>query len=264
MSPERAAATATGAAAPAASLPDIVRIVRDGKEVAFRVVNKLTAWRAQTVMQKEPGTVAWIEEFAPGDVLVDVGANVGVYSLCAARFRGARVFAFEPESQNYAVLNENIYRNGLHDSVTAYCVALSDETGYRPLYLSEFQAGSSCHNLGEPLNPDRVPMAVVAFRQGSCVTTLDRLVAEGVVPPPQHVKIDVDGIEHKVVRGAARTLADARVKSALVEVNTKLDEHWGIVDFMLERGFRYSEEEADRARRKDGPFAGTGNYVFRR
>ena len=40
-------------------------------------------------MSKEPGTVAWIEEMAAGEVLLDVGANVGLYSLCAARFRGA-------------------------------------------------------------------------------------------------------------------------------------------------------------------------------
>jgi len=74
----------------------------------------------------------------------------------------------------------------------------------------------------------------------------------------------VDGIEHKVIAGAARTLANAGPRSVLVELNTNLDEHWSIVDLMLERGFGYSEEEAARARRDDGPFKGTGNYVFRR
>jgi len=253
-----------GATAPTASLPEHITIVRDGLEVAFTTVNQVTAWRVQSAMSKEPGTIEWIDGFAPGEVLVDVGANIGLYALCAARFRGARVFAFEPESQNYALLNQNIHRNRLHASVTAYCIALSDETGYSTLYLSEFQPGGSCHTFGEALNPDRAPMAAVAFRQGSHATTLDRLVGEGVLPVPQHIKIDVDGIEHKVVRGAAQTLRDARVRSVLVEINTKLDEHWGVVDSMLELGFAYSEAEAARARRKEGPFAGTGNYVFRR
>jgi len=240
-----------------------ISIVRDGKEVKFIAVNELTAWRAQSVMSKEPGTVAWIEEMSEGEVLLDVGANVGLYSLCAARFRGARVFAFEPESQNFALLNANIHRNGLQDAVLAYSVALSDETRFDSLYLSSFEPGGSCHAFGESVRPDGSPLAA-AFRQGCFATTLDALVAAGVIPVPRHIKIDVDGIEHKVIRGGAKTLAERAVRSVLVEINGKRDDHWGIVDFMLEQGFHYSEEEAQRALRTAGPFAGTGNYVFRR
>jgi FkbM family methyltransferase len=240
-----------------------ISIVRNGAEVRFNTVNDLTAWRARTAMTKEPGTIAWIEEMSAGDVLFDIGANVGLYSLCAARFRGVKVFAFEPESQNFALLNANVHANGLQDSVLAYCVALSDETRFDTLYVSNFEPGASCHNFGEAVQPDGAPLAA-AFRQGCFATTLDALIASAAIPLPRHIKIDVDGIEHKVIRGAARTLADRGVASVLVEINAKRDEHWGIVDFMLEQGFRYSEEEAQRARRTEGFFAGTGNYVFRR
>ena len=240
-----------------------ISVVRDGKEVQFVAVNELTAWRARSVMTKEPGTIEWIEEMSQGDVLLDVGANVGLYSLCAARFRGARVFAFEPESQNFALLNTNIYHNGLQEPVLAYCVALSDETRFDSLYLSRFEPGGSCHAFGETLNPDGKPLHA-AFRQGCFATTVDALVAASAIPVPRYIKIDVDGIEHKVIHGAAKSLADARVRSVLVEVNGKRDEHWGIVDFLLEQGFNYSEAERERALRTAGPFAGTGNYVFRR
>jgi FkbM family methyltransferase len=240
-----------------------VRVVRGDLEVAFTVVNQATAWRAQTAMTKEPGTIAWIAEFKPGELLIDIGANVGIYSLCAARFSGVRVIAFEPESQNYALLNENIYQNALHDSVTAYCVALSDETKFDLLYLTQFLAGGSCHSFGASLSPN-LKLRHAPFRQGCFATTLDKLVADGVVPVPQYVKIDVDGIEHQVVRGANATFRDPRVRSVLIELNTALDEHWEVVDVMLERGFAYDADEADRARRTEGPFTGTGNYVFRR
>ena len=245
------------------SLPEVINVVRGGVEVAFTVVNKVTAWRAQTLMSKEPGTVAWIEEFAPGQTLVDVGANVGMYSLCAARFRGVQVYAFEPESQNYAILNQNIHRNGLQDQVTAFCVALSDGTRYDALYLSEFTVGGSCHTFGEQTNADGAPMAP-AFRQGCYATTLDAMVGEGAVPVPDHIKIDVDGIEPRVIAGARRTLTDRKVKSVLIEINSAMEEHWEIIDLMLGLGFDYSQEEADRARRTEGPFTGVGNYVFRR
>jgi FkbM family methyltransferase len=240
-----------------------ILIVRKGAEVRFNTVNEMTAWRARTVMAKEPGTIAWIDEMSAGEVMLDIGANVGLYSLCAARFRGARVFAFEPESQNFALLNANIHSNALHDSVLAYCVALSDETRFDSLYVSRFEPGGSCHAFGESVTPDGEPLKA-AFRQGCFATTLDALVAAGALPVPRHIKIDVDGIEHKVIRGAAKTLADRRVGSVLVEINGKRDDHWGIVDFMLEQGFNYSEEERERALRTEGPFAGTGNYVFRR
>jgi len=240
-----------------------VSIVRGAVEVRFAVVNTTTQWRAQTIMSKEPDTVAWIEEFAADDVLVDIGANVGLYSLCAAAFRRARVYAFEPESQNYAVLNRNIHLNGLDERVTAYCAALSDRTGFDLLYLSKLSAGSSRHTFGESVDHLLQPMDA-AFRQGCYSTTLDALVDEGVLPVPRHIKIDVDGIEHKVIAGAARTLARPDLRSVLIELNTNLDEHWSIVDLMLEHGFGYSEEAAARARRSEGPFQGTGNYVFRR
>ncbi len=246
-----------------AEKPKTIKVVRGDLEVAFTVVNEATAWRAQTVMTKEPGTISWIAEFKPGELMIDIGANVGIYSLCAARFSGVQVIAFEPESQNYALLNENIYRNALHDSITAYCVALSDETKFDLLYLTEFLAGGSCHSFGASVSPNLKPRPA-PFRQGCYATTLDRLVADGIVPVPQHVKIDVDGIEHKVVRGADATFRNPRVKSVLIELNTALDEHWEIVDDMLERGFSYDSDEADRARRTEGPFTGTGNYVFRR
>jgi len=246
-----------------ANWPDRVKIVRGGREVEFAVINATTAWRARTAMTKEPGTISWIEQFKPNDVLIDIGANVGIYSLCAARFNEVRVFAFEPESQNFALLNENIFRNSLDESVTAYCVALSDQTKFDFLYLTQFDAGSSCHTFGESLSPSLKPRPS-PFRQGCFSTTLDALVAEGVVPVPQYVKIDVDGIEHKVVSGADATFRDPRVKSVLIELNSALDEHWEVVDGMLARGFTYDAAEADRARRHEGPFAGTGNYVFRR
>lgn len=243
--------------------PERIVVKRGGAEVSFAAVNPITAWRARSIMEKEPGTVSWIEEFAPGEVMIDIGANVGLYALCAARFCDVRVYGFEPESQNYALLNRNIHDNGLGDKVTAYCCALSDETRFDVLYLSQFMAGGSCHNFGESVGPDMRPMNA-AFRQGCFSTTLDELVARAVVPVPHHIKIDVDGIEHKVIRGAAHTLRDGKVRSVLVEINTNLEAHWDVIDTMLDCGFTYSQEEAEQAQRKEGAFKNVGNYVFRR
>jgi len=49
--------------------------------VKFAVPNSVTGWRAQTLFTKEPDTIAWIREFEPGEVFVDIGANVGMYAI---------------------------------------------------------------------------------------------------------------------------------------------------------------------------------------
>jgi len=234
-----------------------------GAECVFHTPNRVTVWRVETLFTKEPDTIAWIGEFGADDILFDVGANVGMYSIFAAKTRGARVFAFEPESQNYAILNRNIHANGLDHLVQAYCVALADRTGFDKLYLGHFRAGDGNHSFGAPLDEHNRPRAA-GFAQGCVSTTIDELVARTEFPMPTRIKIDVDGLEHAVVAGAQRTIRDPRLRSVLVEINTRLDEHWEVIDRLLAAGFDYSADQAERARRTDGPFEGVGNYVFRR
>lgn len=232
-------------------------------EVTYCTPNSVTKWRVQTFFTKEPDTIAWINGFMPEDVLLDIGANVGMYTIWAAKVRRVRVYAFEPEAQNFALLNRNITANALGDRVIAYCAALSDENRFSLLHLSGLWVGGSCHTFGENLDPnlrERKPV----FAQGCVSTTLDALVAGGVVPFPTHIKIDVDGIEHKVLAGCRGTLQDTRVKSILVEINTNLAEHRQIVDDLIGLGFSYSQDQVESALRKEGAFKGVGNYVFHR
>src|ERR1044071_5509253 len=94
-------------------------IVHAGSMMTFITPSRLTRERVDSIYVKEPCTLEWIDSFAPGDVLVDVGANVGMYTIWAAATRKASVFAFEPEAQNYALLNRNILANNLQDRVKA-------------------------------------------------------------------------------------------------------------------------------------------------
>src|SRR5687767_7784862 len=181
-----------------------------GKTIHYRVPSRETLWRVRSLETKEPETLQWIAGFEADDVLVDVGANVGMYSILAAATVGVRVVAFEPESLNYSVLNQNIVLNGLHDRIAAYCVALSNANETGTLFVSEFLAGAARHNFGEQVDHNLEPMRA-SFQQGCISRTLDSLIAEGAMPFPTHLKIDVDGIEHKVVEGAAETISDDRM-----------------------------------------------------
>jgi FkbM family methyltransferase len=231
--------------------------------VVYVTPNSATKWRVDSLFKKEPITLEWIAGFGPGDVLVDVGANVGMYTIWAAKTRGTRVFAFEPESQNYALLNRNILLNGLEKLVSAYCLAISDVAGLSQLHLSQFAAGGSCHSLGEKLDFKHQPMKP-AFSQGCVSDRLDDLVASGVVPEPDHIKIDVDGFEPKVIAGAQRIIAGTKLRSLLIEVNQNLPDHMQMVAALNVLGFRHDPAQVAAAERRAGAFKGCAEYVFKR
>jgi FkbM family methyltransferase len=238
-------------------------VVRDGVRVVYATPSTSTKWRADTLFDKEPATIRWIAGFAASDVLVDVGANVGMYTIWAAKSRGAKVYAFEPEAQNYALLNRNIILNDLGALVRAYCVGLSDEAGLSELHLSILGAGGSGNSLGERVNFEHRPMRP-AYTQGCVAARLDDLVGAGVIPAPDHIKIDVDGIEPRIVAGARRVLADGKVRSLLIEINQNLPDHMEMVRELETLGFRYDRAQVDAAERKSGTFKGVAEYVFSR
>jgi FkbM family methyltransferase len=232
-------------------------------KVVYCIPTPHTKWRVESLFSKEPDTIEWIATFAPDDIFVDVGANVGMYTIWAAKTRGVRVYAFEPESQNYALLQRNIVANKLCEQVTAYCLALSDERRVSNLHLSKFIVGGSCHTFGEKLD-FRLQPRDSKISQGCVSATLDELVATGAIEQPHHVKIDVDGFEHKVLDGAAVALRNPALRSVLVEVNTHLEAHRALVERLTALGFNYAEAQVARAMRTSGEFQGCANHVFRR
>lgn len=275
MSQATAAAIPTHApaaqAAPAAPTPQTAQAVQVSPGVLgipyfgglarYVTPNNITNWRVQTFHTKERDTLAWINTFAANDVLVDIGANVGMYSIWAAATRGIRVISFEPESQNYALLNQNIFINGLSEQVSAYCMAIAEKAGFDKFYLARFEAGGSCHAFGEAVDPNLDPMKV-QFSQGCFAAPLDELIEVGVTPPPTHIKIDVDGLEHAVIAGMSETLKRDDLKSVLVEINGKLPEHQAIITHMAELGYHVDDRQRAASLQTEGFFAGAGNIIF--
>jgi len=79
--------------------------------------------RVLRLKTKEPETIDWIESIPQQDILFDVGANIGIYTMCAGA-RGITTYAFEPHAGNYNILCQNISANDF--PCTAYCIALSN------------------------------------------------------------------------------------------------------------------------------------------
>ncbi|MES3037951.1 MAG: FkbM family methyltransferase, partial [Bdellovibrionota bacterium] len=112
----------------------VLRAVYSNFNEAFRIARWLV---------KEPGTITWIESFPENSVFFDVGANVGLFSIFAAKIRGAQVYSFEPFWGNFFHLKENIELNGVTHKVTPFNLGLSDHNSFLSLRLEDTESGSS-------------------------------------------------------------------------------------------------------------------------
>ncbi len=234
-------------------------LVSDDKSYIYHTGSKLALFRAKTLFSKEPKTIAWLRQIQPGEVLYDVGANVGVYTIYAG-VRGAKVFAFEPESSNYYCLSKNILLNKIDDHVTAYAFAISDTNKLDTLRLSNLNFGGANHSFAENKDFSGSTFKSV-FNQGCIGFTLDTLIYEHGLMCPRYLKIDVDGLESKVLGGMNRLIKDPNLKSVLIELNTDLPEDLELVELFKNAGFKIKEKHEFYA---DTQWQGLCNFIFER
>jgi len=168
---------------------------------------------------KEPWTVSWIETMEPGEVLYDVGASTGPYSLVAGS-RGVRVFAFEPAYASYPRLYEHILLNRLSALVTALPFAVSSRTGLGLMQYASRHPGFSGHSFQPEADTTDTGTELPILEQLVPSFRMDDLPAfDGRIRPPNHVKLDVDGAEAAVLEGARGTLASPGFRSLLLEMD---------------------------------------------
>jgi FkbM family methyltransferase len=164
----------------------------------------------------------------PGQTFVGCGANIGVWTLQGAMIVGAqgKVHAFEPNPATFEKLQHNIRLNALEGKVRASCVACGDREGGMPLVCNEE------HNTSR-VTADAVEKAVMVP-----MTTLDRALAE---IPVHGIKIDVEGYEMHVLKGAREILL--RSKPWLcIEFNTLMTGSnrlgdWDVHQYLLSLGY---------------------------
>lgn len=208
-----------------------------GQSIRIAVDNVRTLQRAKTYSIKEPDTLDWLDSFEPNSVFFDLGANIGQYSLYPAKKFGEaiQVYAFEPQCINYYQLNKNIYLNKLEKNITAYGVAISGVSGFSKLYIPKFTAGGNRSQFGkEDLKTMKQPASHI---QGMFGVTLDDLCDKWGLPCPNYIKIDVDGIEIPIIRGAENTLRNPNVRSVIVELGTP-EEQEEAVKLLEQAGFK--------------------------
>ena len=209
-------------------------------QLLFTTPNPLTRWRAETFSQKEPETLEWIDNIEDGSVLWDIGANVGLYSIYAAKYRGLRVYGFEPSVFNLELLGRNCAINNVVDRVTIIPLALSDQTGVNTMRHSSTGWGGALSSFGVSFGADGNEFNS-KIEYATFGVSADEFIAKHDLPNPDYIKIDVDGIEHLVLVGAKKTILSA--KSILIEINLDFSEQALTASTLLkEAGFKLQKQ----------------------
>lgn len=150
----------------------------------------------------EPGTRLVIRRLIrPGDTFIDVGANVGVHTLCAAHAMqgNGRVIAFEPFPRTSELLKRTVMMNGLASFCDVRQEAVSDQPGEKDLFVGRVSAHHSLIELEDLMSSSSPPVKVPVVR-------LDDVIAPLVTV--DLIKIDVEGVELEVLNGARRIVAE--------------------------------------------------------
>lgn len=189
----------------------------------------------------------------PGDVFYDVGANIGWYSLLAARRVGpdGRVLAFEPNVENAFYAHRNAETNSF-DHMTVLPTAVTDIDGWLTFLLkgscesrldkddTQTQSERRATHKREPFLKGRTTVPAV---------TLDTFVQQTSLPPPTVVKIDVEGAEVGVLRGMRGVLREVK-PSVLIELHATGAE---VADALDEVGYQHSAIET-RSPTREAPY----------
>lgn len=157
-----------------------------------------------------------LDTLKPGDLFVDIGANIGSYTVLASKARGARTISVEPDPDTARALRRNIEVNEIGGRVRVVEAALGAKEG-----TVAFTVGKDTVN--------RVAQETDAKIQTVALKTLDN-VLDGEVPTI--IKIDVEGFEVEVFKGAKRTLIDPRLRAIITEGQDD-----GVLNMLREAGF---------------------------
>ena len=244
-------------------------------DTSFYVPNKVTKWRIETLYEKEPETLEWIDSFNNAKKIIfwDIGANIGLYSIYAAlKHKNIEIISFEPSTNNLRILSRNISINNLEEKIKINQFPLSDKTNeFASMNESEFIEGWSMGTFayqndfeGKHFTPKQ--------KYKILGTSVNYLLDSKILNIPDHIKIDVDGIEHMILKGADKHLDNMNIKSILIELNENFkDQFDSVLAIMSDKKFKikfkkrsdafYNDSSFDN---RENKFSKIFNYIFER
>jgi FkbM family methyltransferase len=183
----------------------------------FTSPNSLNKWRLETFSTKEPETLNWIDGLENNSILWDIGANIGLYSVYAAKVKNCKVYSFEPSVFNLELLARNTFLNGLSDKISIIPLPLTTSIGINKLNMTSTEWGGAISTFGSKAIGHDGKIMNKTFEFSTLGISMDSAVETLNIPMPDYIKMDVDGIEHFILMGGEKVLR--QIKGIIIEIN---------------------------------------------
>jgi FkbM family methyltransferase len=180
----------------------------DGQAYRFATGNGRLLWRAKTFRTEEPLIFEWARSFGPDDVVLDVGANAGLYSVLFAK-HSSLVFSCELDPLNAAEIRRNAVLNEVVDRVVVLPFACGARHGLSSVHFRDLSSGDALQSMGRP-SPFATRLGKLPYVAPTVAVNLDQFWREAAFPQVSHIKIDVDGNEAEVFPGVRDLCKGAR------------------------------------------------------
>ena len=155
----------------------------------------------------------FLENISSGDVVIDVGANIGDYALIACKKVGdsGKVLAFEPLSETFSILQRNLQLNEI-----TYCVPFQKAVGEKPgiVNLYKSNASGTMGHLDSSLNGQNL-----IKKHETEVVTIDDVLSSNHIENVHMMKVDVEGFEHEVLLGCLNSFKEKKIRKILCEIH---------------------------------------------
>lgn len=197
------------------------------KYLRFYIPSQVAGYRVKTFFSKEPETLEWLDKNgSKTNIFLDIGANMGVYSLYFAKKFGGKVFAFEPSYKNLEYLTKNIKINALQEHVNVISNPLSESFKINNYYQEDFTGGEAGASLSNKKNLEietKNPSKINSISYNTLCLPLNNFSTLNSFQKTFLIKIDVDGNELDILRGAEKILVQNLSISLLIETSEKTE-----------------------------------------
>lgn len=208
----------------------------DIRGINFKLMTYTRSLELCARMNYETENLDFIDEITKDEVLYDLGACEGRFSIYAAK-KGIRVFSFEPEAKNFKVFSQNIELNNIgKESLKAFNYGVGQKNGQAIIKIGQPWEGGHQKvvehgEIRNDLDFNFIENQVINL------VSIDSVIADGLCLPPNYLKIDIDGSEMPFLLGAVNTLGSKYLKGIIFELN-ELDSNFiKIVSILSEYNF---------------------------
>ena len=201
-----------------------------GKNYFFKDGNERLLWRYKTQFYAENNLCNWIDTFKKNDVFYDIGSNVGMFTIYAAK-KKILTYSFEPHPSNVEILYWNIFLNNLKKYIIVIPIALYDKNLLLNFDLRDLTGGVAKNTLNKKKKQKNLSFFTLSYE-------LDSLITERSLQKPTKIKIDVDGNEMKILKGMKKYLVSVKEIDSEMLVGTKKQKNYDeIIKFLNNNNF---------------------------